>query len=86
MAGYGISTTHNGDSIELPGFLFDMNLLFQEGLGRFLRDWLVDGKVAEQYRLTDIFRYQPLFNPRRKHPYAKAGLCHLSRWPYCCHC
>ena len=67
MAGYGISTTHDGESIELPGFLFDMNLLFQEALGRFLRDWLVDGKVAEQYRLTDIFRYQPFFNPRRKH-------------------
>ena len=67
MAGYGISTTHDGESIELPGFLFDMNLLFQEALGRFLRDWLVDGNVAEQYRLKDIFRYQPLFNPRRKH-------------------
>lgn len=66
MAGYGISATHGTASVELPGFLFDINLLFQEALGRFLRDWLADAEVAEQHRLTDIFQYQPLFNPRRK--------------------
>jgi 5-methylcytosine-specific restriction enzyme subunit McrC len=66
MAGCGISATHRGETLELPGFLFDMNLLFQEGVGRFLREWLADATVAEQYRLTDIFGYQPLFNPRRK--------------------
>jgi 5-methylcytosine-specific restriction enzyme subunit McrC len=66
MAGCGISATPGEESLELPGFLFDMNMLFQEGLGRFLRDWLADAKVSEQYRLTDIFQYQPLFNPRAK--------------------
>jgi 5-methylcytosine-specific restriction enzyme subunit McrC len=66
MAGCGISATHHGESLGLPGFLFDMNLLFQESVGRFLHEWLADATVAEQYRLTDIFAYQPLFNPRRK--------------------
>ena len=66
MAGYGISAVHGETAIELPGFLFDMNLLFQAALGRFLRDWLADASVAEQFRLTDIFQYQPFFNPRRK--------------------
>ena len=67
LAGYGVSTTQARLGVELPGFLFDMNLLFQAALGRFLRDWLTDASVTEQYRLADIFRYQPLFNPRRKH-------------------
>ncbi len=66
MAGYGISPTHGTESAELPGFLFDMNLLFQEAVGRFLREWLADARVAEQYGLKDIFQYQALFNPRRR--------------------
>jgi 5-methylcytosine-specific restriction enzyme subunit McrC len=66
MAGHGISATTGAESIELPGFLFDMNLLFQEALGRFLRDWLADAQVVEQHQLKEVFRYHPLFNPRHK--------------------
>jgi 5-methylcytosine-specific restriction enzyme subunit McrC len=66
MAGHGISATAGPESIDLPGFLFDMNLLFQEALGRFLRDWLADAQVVEQHQLKEVFRYQPLFNPRQK--------------------
>jgi 5-methylcytosine-specific restriction enzyme subunit McrC len=46
--------------------MFDMNQLFQDLLERFLRDWLVDGDVRQQYSLSDVFRYQSGFNPRNR--------------------
>jgi len=66
MAGQGISTDDSGDSLSLPGFLFNMNLLFQQALGRFFRESLEDAVVLEQYSVADLFAYQPQFNPRRK--------------------
>jgi 5-methylcytosine-specific restriction enzyme subunit McrC len=66
MTGHGISTTMGSQTVELPGFLFNMNRLFQEVLGRFLREWITDADVFEQYLLTDLFGYQTLFNPKHK--------------------
>jgi 5-methylcytosine-specific restriction enzyme subunit McrC len=64
--GEGLSTTPDARVRRLPGFLFDMNRLFQDALGRFLREWLADGTVDAQYPLRDIFKYQPGFNPLRR--------------------
>lgn len=67
LAGRGISMRESVDSLPLPGFLFNMNLLFQQALGRFFRESLEGVTVLEQYSVADMFEYQPLFNPRRKH-------------------
>jgi 5-methylcytosine-specific restriction enzyme subunit McrC len=66
MSGHGISTSDSSASLQLPGFLFNMNVLFQQALGRLFRESLDDVVVHEQYSVTDMFEYQPLFNPRRK--------------------
>ena len=66
MAGSGIGPETGPEQTALPGFLFDMNLLFQSAVERFLREWLDDANVSPQYRLQDVFRYDPHFNPRRR--------------------
>lgn len=66
MAGQGISTRDSEESLPLPGFLFNMNLLFQQALGRFFRESLETVAVLEQYSVSEMFEYQPMFNPRRK--------------------
>ena len=66
VAGTGIGLDAGAERTELPGFLFDMNRLFQDALERFLREWLENSTVMPQYRLQDVFRYDPGFNPRRQ--------------------
>jgi 5-methylcytosine-specific restriction enzyme subunit McrC len=66
QAGHGISPIPDGPTIPLPGFLFDMNVLFQEALGRFLREWTPNAQLREQYRLAEVFRYRSEYNPRQK--------------------
>jgi 5-methylcytosine-specific restriction enzyme subunit McrC len=63
VAGQGISTLPGESRVTLPGFMFDMNFLFQEVLGRFLQDWLLGADVQEQHQLKDIFTYDAAFNP-----------------------
>jgi 5-methylcytosine-specific restriction enzyme subunit McrC len=63
VAGHGVTDAVGGRDVSLPGFMFDMNQLFQDLLERFLRDWLDDGDVCQQYSLSDVFRYQSGFNP-----------------------
>jgi 5-methylcytosine-specific restriction enzyme subunit McrC len=66
LAGHGISTDFADESHPLPGFLFDMNFLFQQALGRFLEESLEEVRVEEQHSIRDLFSYQPAFNPRGK--------------------
>ena len=66
VAGAGIGLDAGAERAELPGFLFDMNRLFQDVLERFLREWLEDSIVMSQHRLQDMFRYDPAYNPRRR--------------------
>ena len=66
VAGSGIGLDAGAERTPLPGFLFDMNRLFQDVLERFLREWLDDATLTPQYRLQDVFRYHPGFNPRRQ--------------------
>ena len=66
VAGSGIALGGGADRTTLPGFLLDMNRLFQDVLERFLREWLEVTTVLPQFRLKDVFRYEPGFNPRRQ--------------------
>lgn len=66
FAGSGIALAEGAGRTKLPGFLLDMNRLFQDVLERFLREWLEGTTVLPQYRLQDVFRYEPGFNPRRQ--------------------
>jgi 5-methylcytosine-specific restriction enzyme subunit McrC len=68
MEGRGIGTGFESEARELPGFLFDMNRLFQDAVGRFLSDWLSDGRVSAQHALRNVFGYHAEYNPRRKLP------------------
>ncbi|MSQ48745.1 MAG: hypothetical protein EXR78_10255 [Deltaproteobacteria bacterium] len=67
-AGHGITTTQSEQELQLPGFMFDMNQLFQDLVERFLRDWLWTGTVQSQFPLKDIFRYEQSFNPWNRRP------------------
>lgn len=66
VAGFGVGLGVGTERTQLPGFMFDMNRLFQDVLERFLREWLEDAIMLPQYRLQDVFRYDPGFNPRRR--------------------
>jgi 5-methylcytosine-specific restriction enzyme subunit McrC len=66
VEGCGIGTIAETEAAELPGFLFDMNRLYQDAIGRFLLEWLADAKVSMQFGLSDVFRYEATFNPRQK--------------------
>ena len=66
IAGSGLALGGGVERAKLPGFLLDMNRLLEDALERFLREWLEDAIVMPQYRLRDVFRYDPGFNPRRQ--------------------
>lgn len=59
--------TATGPDRTLPGFLFDMNRLFQAVLTRFLSEHLPDDyRVEFEHRLSGVFRYAPGLNPRNR--------------------
>lgn len=68
LAGQGVTLEASGEELHLAGFLFDMNLLFEELLGRFLRENLVGYAVDEQHQLRKLFAYEPEHNPRNRKP------------------
>jgi 5-methylcytosine-specific restriction enzyme subunit McrC len=59
-------TIEGRGGIELPGFLFDMNRFFQALLSRFLSEHLEGWKLNEERGLTELLRYLPERNPRRR--------------------
>ncbi|GCE23611.1 McrC family protein [Dictyobacter kobayashii] len=64
LAASGISVAGQPQDIALPGFLFDMNLFFQNLLYRFLSENLPDYEVQEQYVLDTVMGY--VENPRKR--------------------
>lgn len=62
----GLSLDQNDEQIKLPGFLFDMNLFFQELIGKFLREYLTNYQIQEQFRLKKMLSYNANHNPQLK--------------------
>lgn len=62
----GIPMTEDQPKIQLPGFLFDMNLFFQALLSRFLNGHLAGYEVRDQYKIKGMMIYDPAHNPRSR--------------------
>lgn len=65
----GVSFEAKATSVQLPGFLFDMNRFFQTLLSRFLHDHLdVFYEIQDEYRLKELFCYDSDQNPQKRQP------------------
>ena len=66
ISGSGFGLEGGAKPAKLPGFLLDMNRLYQDVLERFLSEWLEGATVVPQYRMRGLFSYQSGFNPRHR--------------------
>ncbi len=57
-----------GELEDIPGFLIDMNRLFQAVISRFLQENLESGTVQDEHRLVGVFSWMPGGGERRRAP------------------
>ena len=59
-------------TVPIPGFLFDMNVLFQNVISRFMHENATGCDVLDEYSLKGMMSYAPDFNPNnRKSPLSR---------------
>jgi 5-methylcytosine-specific restriction enzyme subunit McrC len=64
LAGEGMSMDESHPELHLPGFLFDMNIFFQELLSRFLTEHLQEYTIQTQFEIEGMLVY--VNNPHKR--------------------